>query len=132
MIDQPVIAPATPVYTRVFRGFRTVRRLPVLPVFVLGVVVVAGIFAPWIAPHDPTKGDLRDRNLPGFWSGDQTTMKIVVEEVEYGEVIQAGLAGRGAGDPVPAPRWGTRWRWSRGGPAVRNSCWARITWDATC
>ena len=85
MIDQPVIAPARPVYTRVFRGLRAVRRFPVLPVFVLGVVVVAGLFAPWIAPHDPTKGDLRDRNLPGFWSGDQTTMKIVVEEVEYGE-----------------------------------------------
>lgn len=93
MIDQPVIAPARPVYTRVFRGFRAVRRFPVLPVFVLGVVVVAGIFAPWIAPHDPTTGDLRDRNLPGFWSGDQTTMKIVVEEVEYGESFrQVSLA----------------------------------------
>ncbi len=93
MIDQPLVAPATPVYIRVFRGFRAVRRFPVLPVFVLGVVVVAGIFAPWIAPHDPTTGDLRDRNLPGFWSGDQTTMKLVVEEVEYGEAYrQVSLA----------------------------------------
>ena len=46
MIDQPLVAPATPVHIRVFRGFRAVRRFPVLPVFVLGVVVVAGIFAP--------------------------------------------------------------------------------------
>jgi len=93
MIDQPLVAPATPVHIRVFRGFRAVRRFPLLPVFVLGVVVVAGIFAPWIAPHDPTKGDLRDRNLPGFWAGDQTTMKIVVEEVEYGEAYrQVSLA----------------------------------------
>lgn len=93
MIDQPLVAPATPVHIRVFRGFRAVRRFPVLPIFVLGVVVVAGIFAPWIAPHDPTTGDLRDRNLPGFWSGDQTTMKLVVEEVEYGEAYrQVSLA----------------------------------------
>ena len=108
MIDQPLIAPATPVHIRVFRGFRAVKRFPVLPVFVLGVVVVAGIFAPWIAPHDPTKGDLRDRNLPGFWTGDQTTMKIVVEEVEYGESFrqvslaeaQEILPGAALGDQV--------------------------------
>ena len=93
MINQPVIVPASPVYTRVFRGFRAVKRFPVLPVFVLGVVVVAGLFAPWIAPHDPTKGDLRDRNMPGFWSGDETTVKLVVEEVEYGETFrQVSLA----------------------------------------
>ena len=108
MVDQPVIVPAAPVYTRVFRGFRAVRRFPVLPVFVLGVVVVAGIFAPWIAPHDPTKGDLRDRNLPGFWTGDETTMKVVVEEVEYGESFrqvslaeaQEILPGAALGDQV--------------------------------
>jgi peptide/nickel transport system permease protein len=93
MINQPVIVLASPVYTRVFRGFRAVKRFPVLPVFVLGVVVVAGLFAPWIAPHDPTKGDLRDRNMPGFWSGDETTVKLVVEEVEYGETFrQVSLA----------------------------------------
>ena len=93
MINQPVIVLASPVYTRVFRGFRAVKRFPVLPVFVLGVVVVAGLFAPWVAPHDPTKGDLRDRNMPGFWSGDETTVKLVVEEVEYGETFrQVSLA----------------------------------------
>ena len=93
MINQPVIVLASPVYTRVFRGFRAVKRFPVLPIFVLGVVVVAGLFAPWIAPHDPTKGDLRDRNMPGFWSGDETTVKLVVEEVEYGETFrQVSLA----------------------------------------
>ena len=61
------------------------RRLPLFPSFVLGLVVFAGITAPWIAPHDPTRGDLDDRNLPGFWSGDQTSLKLVVEEVEFGQ-----------------------------------------------
>ena len=67
---------------RVLRG---VRRAPVLPIFFLGIVVIAGVAAPWLAPHDPTKGNLLDRNLPGFWSGDQTSPKLVVEEVEFGE-----------------------------------------------
>ncbi len=82
---QPLAIPLPPIYTRVFRRVRAIRRFPVLSVFVLAVVVVAGIAAPWITPHDPTRGDLRDRNLPGFWTGDQTTMKLVVDEVEEGE-----------------------------------------------
>ena len=52
-------------------------------------MVFAGITAPWISPHDPTKGNLVDRNLPGFWSGDQTAFKLVVEEVEFGEEFKA-------------------------------------------
>ena len=82
---QPLAIPLPPIYTRVFRRVRAIRRFPVVSVFVLGVVVFAGIAAPWITPHNPTRGDLRDRNLPGFWTGDQTTMKLVVDEVEEGE-----------------------------------------------
>ena len=82
---QPLAVPLPPIYTRVARRIRGIRRLPILSVFVLAVVVFAGITAPWITPHDPTRGDLRDRNLPGFWTGDQTTMKLVVDEVEEGE-----------------------------------------------
>jgi peptide/nickel transport system permease protein len=43
------------------------RRLPFLPVFVLGTVVVAGIGAEWLAPHDPLRGELALRNLPPAW-----------------------------------------------------------------
>jgi len=32
--------------------------------FILTVFVVTGIFAPLIAPHDPERGGLRERNLP--------------------------------------------------------------------
>ena len=69
---------------RLFRVLRALRRAPILPIFFLGVVVVAGVTAPWISPHDPTRGTLTDRNLPGFWSDDQTAFKLIVEEVEFG------------------------------------------------
>ena len=32
------------------------RRLPLIPMFILAVFVVTGIFAPWIAPHNPERG----------------------------------------------------------------------------
>ncbi len=43
------------------------RRLPLIPMFVLVVFVVSGITATWIAPHDPERGDLRARNAPPVW-----------------------------------------------------------------
>ena len=69
---------------RLIRVLRALRRAPILPIFFLSVVVVAGVTAPWISPHDPTRGTLTDRNLPGFWSDDQTAFKLIVEEVEFG------------------------------------------------
>ena len=69
---------------RLIGVLRALRRAPILPIFFLSVVVVAGVTAPWISPYDPTKGTLTDRNLPGFWSDDQTAFKLIVEEVEFG------------------------------------------------
>ncbi|MYC33990.1 MAG: ABC transporter permease [Chloroflexi bacterium] len=34
---------------------------------ILAVFIVTGIFAPLIAPHDPERGGLRERNLPPAW-----------------------------------------------------------------
>ncbi len=46
---------------------RGLRRWPIIPVFLLSLVVVCGVFAPWIAPDDPRKGDLRARMSPPAW-----------------------------------------------------------------
>ena len=69
---------------RAVRAFRSARRLPLIPMFVLLVVVVAGIAAPWISPHNPTRGILADRNLPGFWAGERVQTKVIVEEPAEG------------------------------------------------
>ena len=58
-----------------------IRRWPILPVFLLSLVLVAGVGAPWIAPHDPDRGILRDRLLPPFWAGATTAVMTVVESV---------------------------------------------------
>ena len=57
------------------------RKMPLIPSILLGIFVFAGVTAPWIAPHDPELGDLRDRNIPPVWLDVETTVKTVVEKV---------------------------------------------------
>ena len=58
------------------------RRWPVFPVGILAIVVIAAIGAPWIAPHNPERGVIRDRLLPPFWASETIANKLVVERVE--------------------------------------------------
>ena len=79
-----VIAPPTR-RARAAGAYRKLRRWPVVPVFLLGLVVFAGLFAPLIAPHDPESGDLRERNIPPAWSGGEKAVKTVVQRLTINE-----------------------------------------------
>ena len=79
-----VIAPPTP-WAKIMSFYRKLRRLPIVPVFLLGLVIFAGIFAPVIAPHDPEKGELGDRNIPPAWSSGEKATKTVVERLSINE-----------------------------------------------
>ncbi len=57
------VAPS-PVPVRIARGAWKMRRLPLLPMFILAIFVFSGITAPWIAPHDPERGNIRARMAP--------------------------------------------------------------------
>ena len=65
--------------------YRKLKRLPIIPLLVLGLGVFAGLFAPLLAPHDPEKGELRERNMPPAWSGGETSLKTVVERMTINE-----------------------------------------------
>ena len=53
---------------KIWRGvWRALRRWPIVPVLLLSLVVVSGVTAPWIAPENPRKGDLRARMAPPVW-----------------------------------------------------------------
>ena len=66
-----VLAPPKPKRLRVIQVMRFLRRVPVIPIFLLALVVVAGALAPWIAPDNPRRGDLRARHQPPAWLGDR-------------------------------------------------------------
>jgi len=88
--------------------WRTLRSWPVVPVVLLSLVLVSGIAAPWVAPNDPDRGNLRERNLPPFWSGPETALKTVADNValeEQGRLITLRNAQKidpqaGVGDTV--------------------------------
>ena len=65
-----------------FRAFLRwgARRIPVIfSLFVLGLLVVTAVLAQWIAPYDPRKGDLDDKNTPPAWIGAVTLPRTVVD-----------------------------------------------------
>jgi len=47
--------------------------------------VIAAVFAPLLAPHDPERGELALRNIPPFWSNGEIALKVVVERVSINE-----------------------------------------------
>jgi peptide/nickel transport system permease protein len=52
---------------RLARIRRALDGVPVIPLVILAVMVVAGAAAEWLAPHDPLYGELGLRNLPPAW-----------------------------------------------------------------
>ncbi|HEY8196975.1 MAG TPA: ABC transporter permease [Gemmatimonadales bacterium] len=59
-----------------------------LGLFFVSVVVIAAVFAPWLAPHNPITGDLRNAYLVGpgsrFLLGTDTQGRDVLSRVLYG------------------------------------------------
>ncbi len=47
--------------------YRFFRDWPVFPVSIVLLMIVLGVFSPWIAPHDPLRGDLLNTKLPPMW-----------------------------------------------------------------
>lgn len=44
-----------------------VRLIPLVPIVILSVVVIAAVLAPWIAPHDAESGNLANSFRPPVW-----------------------------------------------------------------
>ena len=85
-----ILAPREPRLISLPGIWRALRVWPIVPVILLSLVLVSGIAAPWVAPHDPDRGNLRERNQPPFWSGPGTALKTVADSValeEQGRLI---------------------------------------------
>ncbi len=71
--DATLVVQPSPIPVRIARRAWQFRRWPLIPMFILAVFIVTGIFAPLIAPHDPERGGLRERNLPPAWEEGGST-----------------------------------------------------------
>ena len=97
LVVQPAPAPA-----RIARQIWQLRRWPLIPILILVLFVITGVFAPLIAPHDPERGGLRDRNLPPAWEaggssefllGTDHLGRDMLSRVIFGARISLAVAG---------------------------------------
>ena len=73
LVQKPWYSPGT-----LLRNLWDLRQYPVLPVFILMIVlVIPAIFAELIAPYDPVESSLRNRLLPPFWIDGGSTDHIL-------------------------------------------------------
>lgn len=77
---------------RTYRMFRTISRNPLamLGFFIIALLVISAIFAPWIAPFSPTGQDLKNRLLPPSsinWMGTDELGRDIFSRVVYGSQI---------------------------------------------
>ena len=69
-VTTTLLRPAQP---QVRVSWHGIRRAPIIPIFLLLVVIFAGVFADWIAPDNPRRGDLRARMSPPAWQSGGST-----------------------------------------------------------
>lgn len=68
---------------RLLRGMLQVRRFPgVAMIILVFLLVIPGLFAEWVAPHDPIKGSLAARLKPPMWEkGGTSTYPLGTDKV---------------------------------------------------
>lgn len=77
-----------PPLRKLFGVWGVLRRYPLIPFFIVMVVmVIPAIFAPLIAPHPPKKGDLKEARLvPPFWIGDNARSLRAETEIDRSDL----------------------------------------------
>ena len=100
--DATLVVQPSPAPARIARQIWRLRRWPLIPMFFLVLFVITGVFAPLIAPHDPERGGLRDRNLPPAWEaggssefllGTDHLGRDMLSRVIFGARISLAVAG---------------------------------------
>ena len=70
-----------------------IRHLPWIPIFIIGVMVFAAVFAPILAPYSPTKNTLRDKLLPPAWQQGGTSEHLLGTDVLGRDILSRLIHG---------------------------------------
>ena len=126
MNGKQTVVPAVMGYRGIarWRVIRFIRDWPVIPVSMILVFTTFAIFAPLIAPHDPTMGKLDDRATPPAWMeggstrfllGTDALGRDVFSRVVYGTRISLMVAGIVlVGGAIGGTAWGLISGWMGG------------------
>jgi len=65
------------------QAFYFLRRWPIIPLIIMSVLLIAGIFAPAIAPADPVSQSLSFRNYPPTWGAERPEFNTAPDPADY-------------------------------------------------
>jgi len=65
------------------QAFYFIRRWPLIPLFIMTILLIAGIFAPTVAPADPYEQSLGFRNYPPTWGAARPEFNVVPDPADY-------------------------------------------------
>ena len=76
-------------------GWFFLRRYPVIPIFILILLLVAAAIGPYVTPYERDIGNIADRHLPPFTSSENTVNQVSKDDVVNGfHVLGTDHAGR--------------------------------------
>ncbi len=74
-------------------GWSFLRRYPVIPIFILGLLLFTAVAASWIAPHNPVKVDLRNRHNPPFWLEEGSAKNLLGTDALGRDILSRIIGG---------------------------------------
>lgn len=75
------------------RSYDFVRRWPVIPALVIGVLLFTAILAPVLAPHSPNAASVRERNTPPAWVHGGSTKYLLGSDQQGRDVLSRMIHG---------------------------------------
>jgi peptide/nickel transport system permease protein len=69
------------------------KHLPWIPLFIIGIMVFAAVFAPIIAPYSPTKQTLSDKLLPPAWQEEGTSEHLLGTDILGRDILSRLIYG---------------------------------------
>ena len=75
------------------RLFSIMRRYPIIPMMVIGLLVITAIFGPWMEPHDPIRADVLKRHIPPSWMEGGDTKFILGTDALGRDVLSRIIGG---------------------------------------
>jgi peptide/nickel transport system permease protein len=72
---------------------RALRGVPLIPIGILVIIVLCGVLAPWITPHDPKAGNLSTSLIPPFWEKDGSWTYILGTDQQGRDILSRLIAG---------------------------------------
>lgn len=73
----PQLTMQSPVRSRFRAGLKLLREWPVVPIIILTLLVITAAAAPLLAPYDPIRPEIGDRNAKPFWYPDSDGRHLI-------------------------------------------------------